>query len=204
MSKAIVVTLFAAALGGTLPLCVVADGVAGYSTQTIIDGNAGRDSQGLLGVNMAAGDSNLQSNTVAITINDANGPAQAQANALQVIDTGQFTVPDVAVTRIDGNAFGNAAGAIGLNQAAGAANAQANNVAIAIGAGTEVTADAELAQSVSGIVLPVTANGQYRETTVADTAFNGAHGIVQVNQSAGMSNATGNSFSLRVQMGAPQ
>jgi hypothetical protein len=198
----VVTKLMTVVLGGGLSLGVMAQGSTGYSAQTIIDDGVGVNAQGVLGVNMASGDSNLQSNATAFSA--ASGPAAAQTHILQTIDTGQFSVPDTAVTRIDGNAFGNAAGSIGVNQAAGAANAQANNVAIAIGAGAEVTADAELAQSVSGVVLPLAANGQYRETTVADTAFSGARGIVQINQAAGMANATGNSFALRVQMGAAQ
>lgn len=205
MTRAVVASVLVAALCSVLPLLgVAADDTTGYSVQTLIDGEVGHDAQGVLGINMASGDSNLQSNTTAIAISN-DGHAQAQAGVVQVIDTGPFNVPDVAVAKIDGNAFSNAAGAIGINQAAGAANAQANGVAIAIGVGAEVAADAELAQSVSGVALPaVAANGQYRETTVADTAFSGARGIVQVNQSAGVGNATGNSFTLRVQLEAPQ
>jgi len=206
MTSTRVMKLLATTLSVALPLSVAADGLTGYSAQTIIDGNTGSNAQGVLGVNMASGDSNLQSNATATAFSAANGRAMAQANVVQAIDSGQFSVPDMAVAKIDGNAFSNAAGAIGINQAAGAINAQANSVAIAVGVGAEVTADAELAQTVSGIApTTVSANdGHYRETTVADTAFKGAHGIVQVNQSAGIANATGNSFALRVQLGAPQ
>ncbi len=204
MDRTMVVKILAAVLSGALPLSAVAQGMAGYSAQTVIDGNVGSDAQGVLGVNTAAGDSNLQNNSVSTAISSA-GTAAARANVVQTIDGGSFSVPDVAVAKIDGNAFNNAAGSIGINQAAGAANAQANSVAIAVGVNAEVTADAELAQSISG-VAPATLNvkGHYRETTVADTAFRGAHGIVQVNQSAGFANATGNSFALRVQLGGPQ
>lgn len=201
--RRVITKLLAVVLSGVLSQGVMAQGLTGYSAQTIIDGDVGVNAQGVSGVNMASGDSNLQSNATALAISN-DGQAQAQSNVVQVIDPGQFGVPDAAVTRIDGNAFSNAVGAIGVNQAAGAANAQANNVAIAVGVGAEVTADADLAQSVSGVALPLVANGQYRETTVADTAFSGARGIVQVNQAAGMANATGNSFALRVQMGAAQ
>ena len=204
-TRTMMAKVLAAALSGALPLSVVADGVAGYSVQTVIDGNTGSDAQGVLGVNMAAGDSNLQSNATSMSISGANGRASAQSNVVQAIAAGSFTVPDVAVAKIDGNAFSNAAGAMGINQAAGAVNAQANSVAIALGVGAEVTADAELAQSVSDVAPgSVAANGQQRETTVADTAFRGARGIVQVNQSAGVANATGNSFALRVQLGVSQ
>lgn len=201
--RRVITKLLAVVLSGVLSQGGMAQGLTGYSAQTIIDGDVGVNAQGVSGVNMASGDSNLQSNATALAISN-DGQAHAQANVVQVIDTGQFGVPDTAVTRIDGNAFSNAVGAIGVNQAAGAANAQANNVAIAVGVGAEVTADADLALSVSGVALPLVANGQYRETTVADTAFSGARGIVQVNQAAGMANATGNSFALRVQMGAAQ
>lgn len=203
MTRKLQMKVLAAVLSGALPLGIMAQDLTGYSAQTIIDGDVGRDAQGVLGINMASGDANLQSNAMALAISN-DGQAQAQANVVQVIDSGQFSVPDVAVARIDGNAFSNAAGAIAINQAAGAANAQANGVAIALGVGTEVTADAELAQSISGITPVASANGQSRQTTVADTAFSGARGIVQVNQSAGIANATSNSFALRVQLGVPQ
>jgi hypothetical protein len=36
---------------------------------------------------------------------------------------------------------------------------------------------------------------------VADTAFRGARGIIQVNQSAGSGNATANSFAMRIMAG---
>lgn len=201
MAGTIMANVLVVAMSVALPLSVAAQG----SAQTIIDGNAGSDAQGVLGVNMAAGDSNLQSNATSISISGANGRASAQSNVVQAIAAGSFTVPDVARAKIDGNAFSNAAGAMGINQAAGAVNAQANSVAIAVGVNAKVTADAELAQSVSGVAPEsVAANGQQRETTVADTAFRGARGIVQVNQSAGVANATGNSFALRVQLGGAQ
>jgi len=200
MNRAIMAKVFIAALSAALPLSVMAQG----SAQTIIDGNVGSNTQGVLSVNQAAGDANLQSNTTAAAIN-ANGLASAQGNVVQTINKGTFGVPDVAVARINGTAFNNASGVIKINQAAGAANAQANSVAIAVGANVDVTTDAVLAQTVSNVApTTMTANGQHRETTVADTAFRGASGIVQVNQSAGIANATSNTFALRVQLGAQQ
>jgi hypothetical protein len=42
----------------------------------------------------------------------------------------------------------------------------------------------------------------HQAVSINDTAFEGAHGLVQVNQSAGSGNSTANNFALQVQLGA--
>jgi len=148
----------------------------------------------------------LQSNATAVALGQERGRGVARTNVVQSVDVGNVTVPDLSVAKIGGEAFSGASGAIGINQASGAANAQANNVAIAFGVGAEVTAETDLAQTVTGEPLkaPVSGGEQQRHASVADTAFSGTRGIVQLNQSAGVGNATGNNFALRFQMDAPK
>lgn len=200
MTRKMLVNAIAIMLYGTFSLCASAQD---SSAQTIIDGSVGSNAHGALSVNMAAGDSNVQSNATAIAAGTSNGQASAHASTDQIIDSTTFNVPEIAVTRISNNAFNNASGLIKINQAAGAANAQANNVALAVGA--EVAADTALAQNVSGLAPEaMEASGQQREAVVDEAAFRGAHGIVQVNQSAGIANASGNNFTMRVHLGALQ
>lgn len=169
------------------------------SARSVIEDNVARDLTGYLGLNMAAGDFNAQSNSTAIVMGEARGRGVANTNLMQSIDARGAMMPAMANSEIRNNAFTNARGAIGINQVSGVANAQANMVTIGIGA--EISLDSDLAQTVAGPIEggAVDRSGA-RQATVADTAFTGARGIVQLNQSAGAGNATANNFSLRIQM----
>jgi len=91
---------------------------------------------------------------------------------------------------------------ISVNQSSGVGNAQANGAAFAMGF-EEVVAESVLSATTSNAV-PIDAENSKRHQTVSidDTAFHGAHGLVQVNQSAGSGNSTANNFALQVQLGA--
>ena len=174
----------------------------GYTTLSVVDGNALSDARGVIGVNLAAGDFNLQLNATAISLSEARGKGLAQINAFQSVGNNQGVAPDVSTINVQGNAFANARGVIKVNQASGIGNAQANGVAIAYG--VEVVAESELAQTVSSVGLQLTTESGrkgVRAISVDDSAFRGARGIIQVNQSAGSGNATANSFALRFQTG---
>lgn len=173
--------------------------VGSGSARSVIEDNVARDLTGHLGLNMAAGDSNAQNNSTSIVMGEARGRGVAQTSLTQSIDARNAVMPGMANAEIRSNAFSNARGALGINQASGVANAQSNMVAIGIG--SEISLDSELAQSVAGPIHgPVVDGASTRQATVSDTAFSGARGIVQLNQSAGAGNATSNSFSMRMQM----
>ena len=179
-----------------------------YVTQSVIGGEAMGGSQGVMTVNMAAGDFNLQFNGAAIALNlDAQrgmGIAEAGIGVQQHVQTVGYTNPDLAVAAIRDNAFQNASGLISVNQVSGVANAQANEFALVLGfAGNEVSEDA-LAQSFSNAIQVNVEPGpvRAREVSVADTSFRGAQGVAQVTQTAGSWNATTNSFALRITVDA--
>ncbi|SEL05239.1 hypothetical protein [Halomonas daqiaonensis] len=96
-----------------------------------LDGNALRGSSGNVGVNVAAGDNNSQANDAALSASDAAHvfgqaaafSAQSASNNV-VLNSGS---PNNA--RLGGNALQNATGNIGVNVAAGVANAQQNSLA---------------------------------------------------------------------------
>ncbi|MFC0693051.1 hypothetical protein [Paraburkholderia humisilvae] len=151
--------------------------------------------------------------TGAITVNEAAGLNNAQANQL-TISTGGSVANDnasaqsatasakvtSASTSIAGNAFSNSSGAVLVNQSAGAGNLQRNSVQLGTAAiGVETVSDSVLSAAVpknGGLARP---NGVHdaREATISNEAFKNVNGIVQINQTAGAGNATANSFVLR-------
>jgi len=171
--------------------------------QTRLDGNAFQETRGVINVNMAAGDFNLQFNGTAISLTPTvRGRGVATLQSIQNIRTNGGSAPGLSTIAIRDNAFANVAGLIAINQSSGVANAQANGVAISVGPNHQA-ADVDLSQSVAATHVPVVGNGNRgtRSIRVEDTAFRNARGVVQVNQSAGVGNATANSFSLRLQTG---
>jgi hypothetical protein len=174
----------------------------GYLAQSLIDGNALSGAQGNIAINLVAGDSNAQLNATALATSFGQGIAAARVSGLQLTDAGKATSPDAAISMIGGQAFNNISGLVTINQASGQSNAQANGIAISMGYGEEIVAESSLGAIVSGLGTadPQAATG-VRVTSVDATAFEGARGIVQINQLAGSGNATANNFALSISRG---
>lgn len=168
----------------------------------IITGDSLMNVAGAIGVNMAAGDQNQQNNSGAIAMGNH---AYSHNLIIQNAIANGFT-PDRASTRIQGQAFSNASGWMAVNQVAGQGNAQSNGMAIA--AGARALTDVNLNQVQSGsqalIANPDNSGSSTRIVEIEGSAFSGARGIMQVNQSAGTGNATSNSFELRLGVGTGQ
>ena len=102
------------------------------------------------------------------------------------------------LARIGPGAFVGARGVIAVNQASGVGNAQVNTVVLAAGASLASVTDGQLA-AVSPrpgpAAGPATPTG--RKALIDPGAFHGTSGVVQVNQTAGLGNATGNAFVLQ-------
>lgn len=172
--------------------------------QSLIGAQALSDVHGVIGVNMAAGDTNVQFNGTAISLGGSRGGGVAGVGIRQRLRLDEpastFAGGNVA---IGGGAFAHSNGAISVNQAGGAANAQANSIAISIGA--SAVTDSTLAQTVTLSTPSAARAGSThvsRQALVAPDAFNGTRGIVQLNQSAGVGNATANGFRLNILSGA--
>jgi hypothetical protein len=171
----------------------------GTVNHSLIDGSALSSVHGAVAVNQAAGDFNQQSNAAAIAISAIEvSPAGIQIR--QRTQANEAGAPGIDEAHITGRAFANTSGWIAINQASGASNAQANNLVIGVGIRGEEATESILAQ-----VLPATesastgaANEGVRAVSIDNTAFEGARGIVQVNQSAGVGNATANNFAFRI------
>lgn len=177
----------------------------GYVASSVIEGHAFEQARGAIAVNQATGDANAQTNAAAIALTPA-GVAAVQAS--QYSAPGQATAPDVASVRLGGQAFGQAQGLIAINQTSGTGNTQFNGAAIAIGqipvAYSEVALD-DLADTSAVTELPQGGEGLPARSLSAQVeagALGQARGVVQLNQSAGVGNATANHFALRVGTGA--
>jgi hypothetical protein len=87
-------------------------------------------------------------------------------------------------SRIDGHALSGTSGAIGVNQAAGDHNQQANLRAFAIGDYASATVQPTQLRTHNRATAPDVATA-----TIGGQAFNGASGILSINQASGTGNA---------------
>ncbi|MGY4514644.1 hypothetical protein [Lysobacter sp. HA18] len=170
-----------------------------------IDGNAAANVSGAASLNVAAGTGNAQANLRAIAIGDVG---LALAFGAQSVDTTGADLTRSAKATISGNALGNSTGVVGLNQAAGSANAQANLVAIGTAAGAgfvqsvDESALAATAAPASTSTTTPTSSGT-REARIDAGAIAAPSGVMQINQTAGVGNASTNAIVLQLPGGTP-
>ncbi|UVJ45884.1 adhesin [Pseudomonas sp. LS1212] len=158
---------------------------------------SGQQYLGNLTVNQAAGDQQQQVNSRAIAIG-------TEASASNRIRQHSWTVVDPtldATSSIQGNAFTNGNGALGVNQSSGASNQQANALRISISAKPQSIDDSVLDQQNVALLISSEATDQNpgsRQVVTSDQAFTGSSGVIQLNQSAGVGNQMANTLSVRV------
>lgn len=174
-----------------------------------IDANAALASQGRIAVNQAAGSGNAQANLAALAVANGGGVGVVAVDAQQSVAQGGGTGRDLAAV-IGAGAFGAAQGLVSVNQAAGSGNAQTNLFALAQGTGLPATGGVGLDDSVLAAVAgaPLSPASTWdasapRHVEIADTAFAGGQGVVQVNQTAGVGNQSSNAVVLQLPGGAP-
>lgn len=101
------------------------------------DGNALNNASGNIGLNITAGDNNMQANTASLATTDASflfGSTDAEVFAFQ--DTEFNRTKNIGTTNsasIGGNVLNGASGNIGVNVSAGNSNVQKNDLAMAVG-----------------------------------------------------------------------
>ena len=131
--------------------------------------NSANNSQGNLGVNVAAGDGNQQDNVAAIATADEKfifGSAVAESKADQY-NTGN-TVKNYSTQNtatLNGSANGSS-GNIGINVSAGDFNQQKNNMAIAVSGGRVASATANATQTTTGLKVTNEADRTYDTKTL--------------------------------------
>ncbi|NLN59901.1 MAG: hypothetical protein GX147_04205 [Deltaproteobacteria bacterium] len=177
-----------------LMFCNVAhgSGLEVLTNLTSIETNAVTDFQGLIGINMAAGDNHAQVNMHLIDVGNTLQPGVISQS------TGNWEdVPGETMDCICAYAFQSSSGIVSINQAAGAGSAEANLVRI--GYGADLPLDAAVLQQVVGSAsqeLKGENGAVWRADIISDHAFENSRGIVQVNQSAGVANAVSNSMAI--------
>lgn len=110
---------------------------AGLSYDASVGDNVLREAMGNIGLNVAAGVGNAQTNALAASVNTSGDVANASADSEQT-SLANFVVvlADLdATASLDGNALRDAVGNIGVNIAAGSGNLQHNGLALATGTG---------------------------------------------------------------------
>lgn len=189
-----------------LLLLVLSPLAAGQSRdETRVDGQAASGISGVASLNLAAGTGNAQTTLRAIAIGDV---ALARAFGVQAVDTHGVDVTRDAKAVITDSALGNVTGVVGLNQAAGGANAQANLIAIGTNAGVtfaqtvdESALAATAAPSSATTTNPTPAGS--REARIDAGAIAAPTGVLQINQTAGVGNASTNAIVLQLPGGTP-
>lgn len=187
-------------------------------TATTPHGQPGRDQaqisegvgvgvSGRVAINQAAGVGNTQANLAAIAIaSDGRGIFDLQARQRTQAGQSPALNPRAASARIGAESFAGSQGLLSLNQAAGSGNAQLNLFAIGHGESAAAVAssiaglnDAALA-AVSGDNRTEGAQtpSASREAAIDGAAFRGSQGVVQVNQTAGVGNASVNAIVLQL------
>ncbi|MBV1892295.1 MAG: hypothetical protein KUG60_03175 [Gammaproteobacteria bacterium] len=163
---------------------------------------------GITRVNVTAGTGNLQQNSSAIaTINDGQLNAVAKIKSTQLSNNPSIKNLQIMSAEIGSGAFNGARGITSVNQSAGADNTQLNAMAVAVG-GPRPLAIVEMNESqLQGESQPLGLSltdqaGNTAEvnavTGLSKSAFNGARGVIQINQAAGSGNLTSNSFTMSV------
>ena len=173
-----------------------------YRAASLIDGNALTNVQGAINVNIAAGNSNLQSNSGVIAMGEY---ALANNIVVQVVSSNNRLAPEQDSAVIKDQALSQAVGWISVNQAAGQENVQSNTLSVALGIRGSSLNSESLSQVLSRTQEPTGESddsGDSRKVAIEDSAFSGSRGVIQVNQSAGRGNVTGNQVGIRMTSGA--
>ncbi|WLH43111.1 adhesin [Pseudomonas sp. FP2254] len=159
----------------------------------VID-NSGEDYRGNFSINQAAGNQQQMANTRAITLG-----GQATTVNIQRMD-GQVDPALNAKAAIQGSAFTNGNGMLGINQTAGANNQTINAVRISVNPGPQSIDDSVLLQQNTTQLTDsgLTSTTGSRLVVTSDQAFTGSRGVIQVNQSAGVGNRVANTLGITI------
>ncbi len=180
----------------TLFITLALSGLANADDTARIDASAS-GYQGNLSINQAAGERQQQANARVINVVAAAASATTVRQTLEQLPAGSAARDTRA--SIDGNAFSAGSGVVGVNQAAGLGNQQANVLSVTLLAAPQSLDDNVLAQSVSRADESFSAiTVGERRAHMSNEAFSGSRGVVQLNQSSGIGNRTANHLSIRV------
>ncbi len=180
-----------ALLAAILSASTFVGGAWAQSDTTLIGGSSFSGASGIRAINQAAGVGNQEANAAVITTIPGH------------LDIHQFSygilknASKSGNATIAGNAFAGSSGITQVTQASGSGNIEANAAFIGIGFSGVAMDAVTLSQMRSGAPL-VNPDGvpYYGHTSIAPTAFVGATGVVQVEQTAGNNNTAANVLSV--------
>ena len=164
-------------------------------------GDIATDAGGAIGLNITAGDFNLQNNAavLALIADSASSETYASTSLLQTLfgqtaDGGGADAHTRNAVSVDISASGDVAGNVGLNAVSGAFNLQSNAVAIAAVPGSM------LAQAQAGLTQDAQQNLSSHHDTVNGVAatiiLDGVSGNVGMNLASGVGNVQSNSITI--------
>lgn len=176
---------------------------AGAAVQDInrIEQNSLNNLSGIVGVNMAAGDNNIQANNTSIAIGDyAKTNIRSSAKNSNNNQTQDNNIQNnMASVRIEANTLQNASGLISINQVAGNNNIQINDIGIAFGKDAQVMSDLSLSVRANNQDDLIAKEDNVNKSVYLDkNSLNGASGTIQVNQIAGNGNIAVNRVSMPI------
>lgn len=160
-----------------------------------IEPNTLNEASGFVGINVAAGDNNIQANNTSIALGE-----NAQTLNRSFMQTSTSADTGSANVSMGANTLNNARGLISVNQVAGSGNAQLNDIALAFGDNIQMLSDISLS-----IRAPATnssnSNDDLNNKTVYldNNSLKGATGTIQLNQIAGNGNIAVNRVSMPIQ-----
>ncbi|WP_117233082.1 beta strand repeat-containing protein [Vibrio maerlii] len=190
-----------------------------YSNEASITGSFNNSVKGIIGVNVAAGQANLQANSAALSVNESAVESVAVAGNAQLIganlDEGAndgsnrglgtpmtVTLEDFQNTAKLDNSFNQSNGILGVNIASGQLNAQTNNVAVAVSENDASTASTGALNIQLSVINEVdySVPGQYT-ATLGGNVFTGASGVIGTNIAVGVGNGQSNNVAMQVTNG---
>lgn len=174
----------------------------GLPNTATLNGDTASGASGNIGVNISAGDTNVQDNAAALASVDSSfvfGSSSSSVGVGQMNagnQTQNFDVQNKA--RIGENAFSSASGNIGVNVAAGTGNGQKNTMAASVTSLGNVSASILSAQASGGNMIRNEGCRLENTASIGGSAFSGASGNIGVNITSGTGNLQSNSLSMAV------
>ncbi|MGH8128848.1 MAG: hypothetical protein ACRETC_10920 [Gammaproteobacteria bacterium] len=165
-----------------------------------VDGHAGANAQGNIGINVTAGANNVQANNSALAAQDKSdvfGHTDAETYVDQLTTSNHvrnFSNFGTSNAVLGGNALQNAQGNINANVASGFDNVQGNSLAIAVGDANLAEASAVSFQTADG--NGVLNNCMHKTADINGNALSNASGNIGANVAAGSSNAQSNALAV--------
>lgn len=169
-----------------------------HQDTSVIKSGSTNNLSGAIGINMAAGDNNIQANTKSIAI--GNNAQAITKNKMQTSHQQLQSSTSISSVRIDSDTLNNATGLVSINQASGSGNLQLNDIGIALGENAIVISDALLMNN-STTLNSGSLDSNLAKNTVhlSKNSMKNASGVIQINQIAGHGNTVMNRVSMPIQ-----